>query len=107
MFLLFFNTKPRYKSQTSFVCSQAVPRAVLPGHTSMVNLLKFHPHQRLLVSASDDGTCRSWDLRRIDLVSKDQRIHIQDGSVSGCDGCDGADACDHAHMGMGKLVGLV
>ena len=95
---LFCSSMHGRSAHISFVCSQAVPRAVLPGHTSMVNLLKFHPHQRLLVSASDDGTCRSWDLRRIDLVSKDQRIHIQDGSVSGCDGCYGADACDHSNM---------
>ena len=82
---VFLFSSMQYRNVHLIFSSQAVPRAVLPGHTSMVNLLKFHPHHRLLVSASDDGTCRSWDLRRIDLMSKDQRIHIQDGSVSGCE----------------------
>eukprot|EP01138_Halocafeteria_seosinensis_P012568 gb/GECG01012841.1/.p1 GENE.gb/GECG01012841.1/~~gb/GECG01012841.1/.p1 ORF type:complete len:2758 (+),score=312.92 gb/GECG01012841.1/:1-8274(+) len=37
--------------------------AILVGHTKMVNFLEFDPvFSSILVSVSDDGTCRVWDI---------------------------------------------
>ena len=37
--------------------------AVLRGHGAAVNLVNFAPGDSVAISASEDGTCRVWDLR--------------------------------------------
>lgn len=39
--------------------------AVLRGHTESVNYVYFHPLINVLISVSDDGTARCWDLTRL------------------------------------------
>lgn len=61
------------------------PLSVLKGHTSAVTAIAFSPRQGceyLLLSASDDGTCRIWDARD---SSRNARIYAPklEGQESG------------------------
>ena len=44
--------------------------AVLRGHTAAVSLVNFAPGDSVAISASEDGTCRVWDLR-----DRDRYVH--------------------------------
>lgn len=41
------------------------PLAILHGHTNTINYVHFHPFLNIVVSGSDDGSVRLWDLSAI------------------------------------------
>ena len=42
--------------------SDGTPLVILHGHTDTINYVHFHPFLPILLTGSDDGTARAWDL---------------------------------------------
>jgi WD40 repeat protein len=57
-------------------------RAVLQGHSDIVQSLAFTPESRHLLSGSDDGTLRLWEVERA------QCVRVKQGSVASLNDLD-------------------
>jgi len=51
--------------------ADGTPLTLLQGHTDTINYVHFHPFYNLLLTGSDDGTARAWDLGRLKETTKE------------------------------------
>lgn len=58
-----------YVTLTSFQCAVADEEIVLKGHADTIRCLRFSPDGKWLVSSSEDGTTRVWDVARENVQS--------------------------------------
>lgn len=58
----------RYASLQVMNCETWTVHQVLKGHTDVLRAIVIMPDNRQVVSASDDGTIRSWDMRFLSLT---------------------------------------
>jgi hypothetical protein len=60
-----------------------VTRQAMRGHEDSVNCLDMMPNRALLISGSDDGSARMWDLRTLECVlGFEVRVYVFVGSWS-------------------------